>query len=67
MAREKQVARKAGGGTRPPDVGTEDGDGTGLTQRIEAAHKYTPPSTAPTVRAFKHVQPRLKHPRWLQL
>ena len=77
MAREKGVARKAGGGTRPcvgggtrpPDVGTEDGDGTGYTQRIEAAHKhkYTPPSTAPTVRAFKHVQPRLKYPRWLQL
>ena len=39
MAREKGVARKAGGGTRPPDVGTEDGDGTGYTQRIEAAQE----------------------------
>ena len=35
MPRQKNVARKAGGGTRPPDGGTEDGDGTGLTQRIE--------------------------------
>ena len=35
MARNKQVARKAGGGTRA--CSAMDDDGTGLTQRIEAA------------------------------
>ena len=37
MAREKQVARKAGGGTRA--CSAKDDDGTSLTQGIEAAQE----------------------------